>query len=146
MRGTPRPFHLLGALIVVGCYAYRPVAVPPAPDSRVRIVFTRAMTVTTMTVASDSAHHAYPGVLEASGITQGAAADTLALRLGELRTAAGRVEGVAGQVALLPTARIARIEQRRFQAGTTALTGVGVALIALATFVIVLIATLTKGF
>ena len=141
-----RLFRFFGVVIVTGCYAYRPVRLAPPPESRVRIVFTSAMTVTTMTLAPDSARHSYPGVLEASGVTQGAAADTLALRLGELRTAAGPVEGVAGQVALLPTDRIARIEQRRFQAGTTALTGMGVAMIALATFVLVLIATLTKGF
>ena len=137
---------LLGVLIVTGCYAYRPVAQPPPPESRVRIVFTTAITVTTTATAADSARHTYPGVLEASGVIQGAAADTVALRLGALRTAAGSIPHVSGLVALLPTAQIGHIEQRRFQAGTTLLTGLGLSAIALATFVILVIATMFKGF
>lgn len=137
---------LLGALFATGCYAYRPVAQAPPPESRVRIVFTTAISVTTTATAADSVRHTYPGVLEASGIIQGAAADTVALRLGALRTAAGSIPNVSGQVALLPTAHIRRIEQRRFQAGTTLLTGLGLSAIALATFLIIVIAAMVKGF
>jgi hypothetical protein len=85
-------------------------------------------------------------VLEASGAIQAAASDTVALRLGELRTAAGPVPNVTDLVVMLPTARIARIEQRRFQAGTTILAGVGVFTLAAATYVIILIVAITHGF
>lgn len=138
--------HLFLTAILAGCYAYRPAGPAPAPESRVRVVLTSVTTVTTIASGRDSSRHSYAGVMEASGITESVAGDTLALRLGELRTATGPVPDVAGQVALLPADRIARIEQRRFQAGTTALAGVGLAALALATFVVVVIATLTKGF
>ncbi len=131
---------LLAALIATpGCYAYRRATLTPEAGSRVRIVFTSAVAVTTTAGV-------HPGVLEASGTITAAAADTLALRLGELRTAAGPVPDVAGRVALLPTARIARIEQRRFQAGTTALTGIGVLTLALATYLILVITAITHSF
>ena len=110
------------------------------------MVFTSALTVTTYGLGLDTVGHSTPGVLEASGVIQAAAADTVALRLGELRTAAGSVRGVSGRIAKLPTARIARIEQRRFQAGTTILAGVGLSTLALATYVILLTVALTKGF
>jgi hypothetical protein len=64
----------------------------------------------------------------------------------ELRTAAGAIGDAAGQVALLPTRQIARIEERRFQAGTTALAGVGASTLALAAFIIAVTVAITKGF
>lgn len=138
---------LFGASVATGaCYAYRPVAQAPTAESRVRIVFASALTVTTLTIGGDDSLRTYPGVFEASGIIQAAAKDTIALRLGELRTAAGSVPNVSAQVAMLPTATIARIEQRRFQAGTTILVGVGISALALAAYVIVLIVAITKGF
>lgn len=138
---------LLGAwLTTSACYAYRPVALAPTPGSRVRIVFTSSIAVTTVQPGLDSTRRTHPGVLEANGTIQAAASDTIALRLGELRTAAGSLPNVSGQVALLPTAPIARIEARRFQAGTTILAGVGVSALALATYLILLIVALTKGF
>lgn len=138
---------LLAALITTGaCFAYRPVALAPEPGSRVRIVFTSAIAVTTYAGGREQAYQVYPGVLEASGAIQAAASDTVALRLGELRTAAGPVPNITDLVAMLPTARIARIEQRRFQAGTTILAGVGVFTLAAATYVIILIVAITHGF
>jgi hypothetical protein len=104
------------------------------------------MAVTTVPPGPDSTRRTYPGVLEASGTMQAAAGDTIALRLGELRTVGGALPGLSGQIALLPTTQIARIEVRRFQAGTTALAGIGVSTLALATFVILLTVALTKGF
>jgi hypothetical protein len=112
----------------------------------VRIVFTSAIIVTTVLPGPDSTRGAHPGVLEASGTIEAAASDTVALRLGELRTAVGALPNVVGQVALLPTAQIARIEERRFQAGTTALAGLGLSTIALGAYIIILIAAITKGF
>jgi len=138
---------LLGAcLTACACYAYRPVALAPVPGSRVRIVLASAMAVTTLHLGPDSTRRTYPGVLEAGGTIQAAASDTVALSLGELRTAAGSLPDMSGQVALLPVAQIARIEERRFQAGTTILAGVGVSTLALAVYVILITVSLTKGF
>lgn len=138
---------LLGAwLTASACYAYRPVTLAPTPGAHVRIVFITSIVVATVQLGPDSTRHTHPGVLEASGIIQAAAGDTVALHLGELRTTAGSVPDVSGQVALLPTAAIARIDERRFQAGTTALTGLGAAALALTALVILLTVTITKGF
>jgi hypothetical protein len=128
------------------CYAYRPVALAPVPGSLVRIVFTTSTTVVTFTPGPDSVRRSFPAVLEASGHIQAAAGDTVVLRLGELRTASGPVPDVSDQVALLPAAHIARIEERRFQAGTTVLAGVGLSALALATLLTIIIVALTKGF
>jgi hypothetical protein len=137
---------LLAVFTVGGCYAYRPVALAPAPQSRVRIVFTSALVLSTLPFGQDSTRHTYSGVLEASGTIRAAAGDSVALLLDEVRTAHGSVINVAGQTALLPTAQIARIEERRFQAGTTALAGLGAAALALAAYILVIIAAITKSF
>ena len=137
---------LLPALITAaGCFAYRPATLAPAPGSRVRVVFTTAIEITTYTGGLENARRVYPGVLEASGAIQAAAGDTLALRLGELRTAAGPVPNVAEQVALLPTGQIARIEERRFRAGSTVLLGVGISILAFTTLVVLLVVTITRA-
>lgn len=146
MRVTVRA-ALLGAWVTTSaCYAYHPVALAPTPGSRVRIVFTSSTVVATWQPGPDSTRHTYPGVLEASGTIQAAASDTVALRLGELRTAAGLVASVSDQVAMLPTAHIARIEERRFQAGTTALAGGAALALAATAFVVVIIVAITRGF
>ena len=137
---------LLGCwLLAGGCYAYRPVTVVPAPESRVRVVFDRSIDVTTVPAVSDSARTTYPAVLEASGTIVAATGDTVALRLGELRTTVGMVSGVSGRVALLPAERIARIDERRFQAGTTFLGGLGLSLLAVGVFVVVITVALVRG-
>jgi hypothetical protein len=139
---------LLGTWLVTGaCYAYRPVAQAPTPGTRVRIVFNSAIAVATRASVEspDSTRRMHLDVLEASGTIQAAAGDTVALQLGELRTAAGSLPNMSGRIALLPTMRIARIEERRFQAGTTVLAGAGVATLALATYLVLLIVVLTKG-
>lgn len=146
MRATVRA-ALFGAwLTTSACYAYRPVALAPTPGSRVRIVFKSSIVVTTWHPGSDSTRHTHPGVLEASGTIQAAAGDTIALRLGELRTAAGPVPSISDQVAMLPTAQIARLEERRFQAGTTALAGGAALALAATTFLVVIIVAITHGF
>lgn len=111
-----------------------------------RIVFTSALVVTTLGPGADSGRHTYSGVLEASGTIEAAASDTVAVRLGELRTAAGPVPNVSAQVALVPTAQIARIEERRFQAGTTLLGGVGLTALALGAYVVLLVVAITRSF
>lgn len=111
-----------------------------------RIVFTTSIVATTLQPGPDSTRRTHPGVLEASGTIQAAASDTIALQLGELRTATGSLPNLSGHIALLPTAQISRIEERRFQAGTTALAGVGVSALALTALVILLIVDITRAF
>ena len=145
MRRAPR--MLLAVVIATGaCFAYRRTALTPEPGSRVRIVFTTAMAVTTLAGGREKTDRVYPDVLEASGAIQAAAGDTIALRLGELRTAAGPIPNLADQIAMLPTARVARIERRRFQAGTTLLAGVGAFALAATAYVIVIIVAMMRGF
>jgi hypothetical protein len=146
MHAVPRKALLAAAITTQACYAYRPAELTPEPGSRVRVVFTTAIAVTTYAGGRDTAQQVYPGVLEASGAIQAAASDTIALRLGELRTAAGPVPNVSDQVAMLPTAQVAHIEQRRFQAGATVLVGVGVLAVAATTYIVVIIAAITRAF
>ena len=145
MHVAPRRALLVAVITTAACFAYRPTALAPEPGSRVRVVFTTAIAVTTYTGAQENAQRVYPGVLEASGAIQAAAGDTVALRLGELRTAAGPVPNVSEQIALLPTGQIARIEQRRFRAGNTILLGVGVSILAFTTYVVLLIVAITRA-
>jgi hypothetical protein len=138
---------LLAAVIASGaCFAYRRTALAPEPGSHVRIVFTTAVAVLTRAGGREKADRVYPDVLEASGAIQAAAGDTISLRLGELRTATGPIPNLSDRIALLPTAQIARIEQRRFQAGTTILAGVGAFALAATAYLIVLIAAMMRGF
>jgi hypothetical protein len=142
---APRKALLAAVATTAACFAYRPAAPTPQPGARVRVVFATAIAVTTHAGGQEGAHRMYPGVLEASGTIQAAASDTLALRLGELRTAAGPIPNVSDQVAMLPTAQIARMEQRRFQAGSTILMGVGVVVVAATASILVLIVALTRA-
>lgn len=146
MRMTVQAALVATWLTASACYAYRPVQLAPTSGAHVRIVFTTPIVVATFQLGPDSTRHTHPGVLEASGTIQAVASDTVALHLGQLRTAAGAAPGVSGQVALLPTTKIARIEERRFQAGTTALAGLGAAALALTVLVIRLTVAITKGF
>jgi len=138
-----RRFLVAAVLTTGACFGYRRVDTAPHPGTRVRIVLTTATEVAMR--ADDDPRAPQAAVLEANGTVLAVAADTIVLRLGELRTAAGAVPGVEGRVALLPTDRVARIERREFQAGRTALTGVGVATIAVAVFLVVIISTLTHA-
>jgi hypothetical protein len=133
-------------MVTGACFAYRPVALAPQPGAQVRVIFTTAIPVTTYAGGQGAVRQVHPDVLEASGAIQAAAGDTIALRLGELRTAGGAVPGVSGQVALLPTARISRIEQRRFQAGTSVLVGVGALTVATTILVVLLIVDIVHAF
>jgi hypothetical protein len=142
---VPRKALLAAVASTGACFAYRPAPPAPEPGARVRVVFTTAITVTTYAGGRENAHRAYPGVLEASGTIQAAAGDTVALRLGELRTAAGPIANVSEEVAMLPAAQIAHMEQRRFQAGTSVLAGASVLLLAATASVVLLIVTLTRA-
>lgn len=136
---------LLVASVSAACYAYRTTAVAPDAGASVRIVLNSAAPITAMTPGREESRHAVAGVLEVRGRFVAGAADTLVVRLGELRTAAGAAPEADEQVALVPTALIARIDERRFQAGTTLLGLTGLAMIALCAFLVVIVATLTKA-
>jgi hypothetical protein len=136
---------LLVASASAACYAYRTTAVAPDAGARVRIVLSSAAPITAMTPGREESRHAVAGVLEVSGRFEAGAADTLVVRLGELRTAAGAAPDVSQQVALVPASLIARIDERRFQAGTTLLAATGFAMIALCAFLVVIVATITKA-
>ena len=140
------PATALAGLLVAGCYAYREVPKTPVPASVVRVVFRTARTLSTVPVPPDTVRRVYAGILEASGVIQAAAGDSLALRLGEVRAATGPVGDADGQVVMIATADVERIEERRFQSGTTALAGIGAAAVALTVFFVVIISAITRSF
>ncbi len=144
MRTTHGRLVLLALLSASACFGYKRVETAPRAGARVRIVLASATDVTT--IATDGTRLTQLAVLEASGTIQAAAADTVVLRLGELRTAAGAVPGSERLSALLPTDRIARVEERKFEAGKTALAGVGAATLAIAAFLVIIIGALTQGY
>ena len=132
--------------LVSGCYAYRQVPLAPAPTSQVRVVLRSPQPVTTVSGTRDSASHTYEGVLEMRGVIEAASADTMSVRLGELRTATGPVDSVSGRLALVATSQVARLEERRFQAGATALGGLGIAALTISTMVILTILAIVRSF
>lgn len=136
----------LAALLAGGCYAYREVPKSPVPASEVRVVFRTARTLSTVPVPPDTARHIYPGILEASGVIQAAAGDSLALRLGALRTATGPVGDADGAVVMIATADVERFEERRFQAGATALAGLGAAAIAMTAVFVITLSAIIRSF
>jgi hypothetical protein len=145
VRTTALAFPLLlVASASTACYAYRTTAVAPITGTRVRIVLSSAAPIAAMTPGREESRHVVAGVLEVRGQVEAGAADTLVVRLGELRTAAGATD-VSDQVALVPTSLIARIDERRFQAGTTLLAGTGLAMLAMTAFLVVIVATLTRA-
>ena len=131
--------------LAAACYAYRTTPVVPVPGARVRLVLLSETAIVTAAPARDGTRGEAAGVLELSGWVVSAASDTVAVRLGELRTAAGALPDVEGRIALVPAARIARIEERRFQAGTTLLAGAGFAVITTGVLMVLLIATLVMA-
>jgi len=132
----------LAVLACGACYAYRPAPVAPAAGARVRLVLTAAAQIVVMAPGRAETRRSIPDVLEATGVMEASSADTVVLRLGELRTAAGAAADVAADVALIPASLISRIEERRFQAGTTLLAGAGFALIAMGVLMTVLIVSI----
>jgi hypothetical protein len=145
MRATIAAALLSAVLATSGCYRYRPAVLPPAPGAQVRVVFRSPLDVTTLQLGPDTTRRIHLGIFEASGTIEAATADTVALLLAELHTRAGSLPSVVGQIALLPTSEIARIEERRFQPGTTLLVGAGAAALALTAYIIVLIATISSA-
>jgi len=123
-----------------GCYAYRPAPPTPNPDATVRIVLVGPSTLTTLSPAVK-----HEAVLEAAGRVTAVGGDTLAIRLGELRTGAGVIPGLSGQVALIPRNAILSIQERRFQGGLTFLAGLGALGIAATILTVVLIGAIIRA-
>jgi hypothetical protein len=86
-----------------------------------------------------------PSVLEATGVIVAAAADTISLRLGELRTISGGVAGVENRVALVPVRSIAAVSEKRLDTGRTLLSGAGLLLVGAGAALIVLVVIVTKA-
>lgn len=128
MRTSVRMVPVAFVVAAAACFAYRPVAAPPAPGAHVRIVLRSASTVETVPDAGNGAPRSYPDVVEVHGTVRGVG-DTLAIRLGELRTATGSVPGVSARIALVPAAAIGEQRERRFQTGRTLLLAGGLALL-----------------
>lgn len=139
LRGVP----LLALVLVAGCYSYRTAGGTPRPDARVRILLTAESVIPLQ--AAGATPDMQDGVLEASGRVVAASGDTIVLRLGELRGARGAFPGLEDRTALIPASRVARITERRFDAGRTALGGAGLSLLATATLIVLLIAVLVKA-
>ena len=53
---------------------------------------------------------------------------------------------MSGRTALVPAGRIARVDERKFQAGTTFPGGLGLSLLAVGAFVVVITVALVRGF
>ena len=136
----------LAALLAGGCYAYREVPKTPVPTSLVRVVFRTRQNLSSVPIPPDTVRNTYDAILEASGVIEAAAGDSLALRLGELRGAGGSVGDVDGQVVMIATAEVERFEERRFQAGTTVLAGIGAAAVAMTVLLVVTISAITRSF
>ncbi len=128
MRVPVRTALVAAVLVTVGCYTYRPVARQGAPGAEVRIVLRSAAVVVTVGEGGDGTRRSYPDVVEVRGTIR-TGGDTLSIRLGDLRTAAGSVPDVSGPIALLPAAEIGEIRERRLQGGRTLLAVGGLALI-----------------
>jgi len=134
------------APIVSGCYAWREVPRTPTPAATVRVVFRTSQTLSSVPVPGDTVVHTYGGVMEAKGVVRAAAADSFALALGELRSATGPIAGVDGRVVMIASSEVARFEERRFQAGASALAGIGAASVALTVMIAVAIGAVIHSF
>ncbi len=135
----------LAVLAGTGCFAYRPASLTPAPGARVRIVLREPQTVTAAAEAAGGTVRTWDRVLEARGTITAVSGDTIALRLGQLRTPAGTAPRSAGTVVLLPTGGIAGIQARRFEAGRTLLAGLGLSFLALTALEVALIVLVTRA-
>lgn len=132
------------AFATAACFGYRRVESVPAPGARVRLVLVTASDIATVTAGGTRERHAR--ILEVHGTISASAEDTVAVRLGELRSESGALRGVKGRTALVATTAIGRLEQRRFLAANTALAGVGAMTLSITAFLVVIIISLTRGF
>lgn len=135
---------LLALLMTAACYRYQPASLSPAAGTRVRLVL-RIPTAVVVAATPQGERREVAGVLEASGTTLAVAADTISLRLGELRTIGGPVTDVENRIALVPVQSIATVNEKQLDTGRTLLTGAGLVLVGAGVAVIVLVSILIKA-
>lgn len=137
-------YALLAVLMSAACYRYQTASLSPAAGTRVRVVLKTATTVV-IAATPESKQREVASVLEVSGITVAVAADTMSLRLGELRTIQGPVADLENRIALVPAQSIATVNEKRIDTGRTLLTGAGLVLIGVGTALIVLVSIVVKA-
>ena len=110
-----------------------------------RIVLTTPTALVVFASSDSTDRREVAGVLEASGSVLAAAADTISLRLGELRTTNGAVPDMTSRVALVPVQSIASVNERRLDLGRTVLAGAGALLLVSTVAVVILIVTVVRA-
>jgi hypothetical protein len=136
---------LLAIVMAAACFRYQPASLSPAAGTRVRVVLKTPTSVVIAELHAEGQRLEIPSVLEASGVIVAAAADTISLRLGELRTISGGVAGVENRVALVPVQSIAAVSEKRLDTGRTLLSGAGLLLVGAGAALIVLVVIVTKA-
>ena len=139
MRGA-----LLVMLLAVACFRYQPTNFTPAAGTHVRLVL-KTPTAVVIAATAESERREVASVLEASGTTIAVAADTISLRLGELRTVSGRVADVENAIVLVPVPSIASVNEKRLDAGRTLLGGAALVVVSAGAVMLALIAVLVKA-
>ena len=140
---TCRAGALLAMLIAAACYRYQPASLSPPTGRAVRLVLRTPTAV--LVATSETERREVASVLEASGTTVAVAADTISLRLGELRTISGTVAEVESRIALIPVTSIATVNEKRLDTSRTLLTGAALLLVGAGVAVIVLVSILIKA-
>ena len=139
MRGA-----ILVMLLAVACFRYQPTSLTPAAGTHVRLVL-KTPTAVAIAATAEAERREVASVLEASGTTIAVAADTLSLRLGELRTVGGRVADVENAIVLVPVPSIASVNEKRLDTGQTLLGGAALVMVSAGAAMLALIAVLVKA-
>ena len=135
---------LLVMLLAVACFRYQPTSLTPAAGTHVRLVL-KTPTAVVLAATADAERREVPSVLEVSGTTIAVWADTISLRLGELRTVGGRVAEVENAMVLVPVPSIASVNEKRLDTGRTLLSGAAVVVLGAGAAMLALIAVLVKA-
>jgi hypothetical protein len=104
---------LAGCLAGAGCYSYRPLAAPPAPESQVSVVLTDQGRVETGRAVG-------PGADRVEGALVRASDTTLLLSVRAVKPLSGGVVRWAGETVSVRREHVARLYERRFSRGRTA--------------------------
>ena len=135
---------LLVMLLAVACFRYQSTSLTPAAGTHVRLVL-KTPTAVVIAATAEAERHEVASVLEASGTTIAVAADTISLRLGELRTVGGRVADVENSIVLVPVPSVASVNEKRLDTGRTLLGGAALVVVGTGAAMLVLITMLVKA-
>ena len=140
----PHAVLVILAMLVAACFRYEPASLSPAAGTQVRLVM---KTPTSLVIAATASaeRREVASVLEASGTTVAVAADTISLRLGELRTVGGRVADVENSIVLVSVQSIATVNEKRLDTGRTLLSGAALVLVGTGAAILVLVSILVKA-